>query len=133
MTPKQKFMDVFLKYVYGFTDVKFEGNFSGCMGVKGTYTFYTSVPARCFLVGSSTRTETVRLNIWVDKLKNGGHTIKFKTWGTHIPEAMFETVIGRAKRQVPDAKVDIYNRTHAYSQKADIPTLRLEVSELPWK
>ena len=133
MTSKQKFMYAFLKYVYGFTDVKFEENFSGCMCVKGTYTFYTSVPARCFSVGSSTRTQTVCLDIRVDKLKNGGHTIKFKTWGTHIREAMFETVIGRAKRQVPGAKVDIYNRTHAYSQKADIPTLRLKVSELPWK
>lgn len=133
MTPKQKFIETFLKHVYGFNDVEFTGTYSGCMGVKGIYKFHIYVPLRCRLMGEDdVRTESVQLNIWVDKLKNGGHTIKFKTWHNHIPAHMFQTVIGKAMEMVPDAGVDIYNRTHAYSRNADIPTLRLRVSELPW-
>ena len=135
MTPKQKFMEVFLKEIFGFDAVVFNGNECG-MEVTGIYTINTEVPSYCVLMNQKTfiQKEKILMEIWVDKLKTGGYCIRFKTFLNHIPHDRYEEVLGRVKRLCPNAKADIYYRSHTICLEPDkIPTLRLTVSKLPWK
>lgn len=131
MTPKQQFLETFLKHVFGFDTIEIYNSYSGCTFAKGIAFFELITPPQYCLASSETVVETAKIDIWVDKNKTTGYTIKFKT--VPIPESKFGDVKARAEYLCPGAVVDIYNRSHAYSQTADIPTLRLRVSELPWK
>lgn len=135
MTPKQKFMKVFLEEIFGFDDVTFNGSDCG-MEVVGIYNITVKVPSYCVLMkpGTSIQREKIPMRIWVDKLKEGGYSIKFKTCFNHIPYSRYGEVLGRVKWLCPNVKADIYYRTHAYCFDPDgVPTLRLVVSKLPWE
>ena len=118
MTQKQQFISKFLRNVYKFDEVGFESDGSGCMRAVGYFQVYHPL-------SGNTRIR-VPVDIWMDKTKKGLYSIKFKTWGSHIPMNKANEYVDRAQLYWPGAaKVEVYRRTAGCSYKGGAPTLRI--------
>lgn len=128
MTPKQQFMGQFLRNVYRFDRIEFDGTYGGSMQVIGFYKVKHPLAGETEI--------RVPVAIWMDRSKKGNvWYVKFKTYGSHIPTALKDEYIQRAIMHWPGAaKVEVYGRYSGYvSHKAGgLPTLRITTSIRPW-
>lgn len=127
MTPKQQFISKFLKNVYRFDQVEFEPSSCGEMSVVGYYVVNNPLNGK----------EKIRVPvcIWMDKTKKGTWSIKFKTWGAHIPMAKADEFVQRATLYWPGAsKIEVYRRYAgcSFRKEGGAPTLRIITAIRPW-
>ena len=138
MTSKQYLLKELLQSVYGFSKVEFEGSQSGCTSVTGHLRLWTpKLMWEAPFKYPPIQDYTVNISIWLDKLKDGTYSLKFKTYHTHIHPSRVENVLRNVHSVESWSKyilgADVYERCMGYHYEKDIPTLRIHLKSLPWK